>query len=243
MTNTVQNCLQIVIAFLLCAGTGLRAASSPEMGAYYELRLYTVTSNKMEGVLERFRETVEPVRQKHGIKTVGYWSAPGTTNGGTFAYLLSAASREDLQKREKAFGSDLQFKEGYAASNKKHGKTVDKIVSLPLTEDSTAKFDFTVAISRACLIFVFIPFCLASWMPFATVGATTPCRFTNGTDCTASAGGSRERRMATGTINSSAFSRARVPMAFRNRSVHFTKTRIGSAWKWKLSAMESCARL
>ena len=46
------------------------AVDAPE--SYYELRLYTVTSNKLDAVLERFRETVEPVRRKHGIKTVGY---------------------------------------------------------------------------------------------------------------------------------------------------------------------------
>ena len=110
---------------------------------YYELRVYTVTSNKMDGVLERFRETVDPVRRKHGITTVGYWSPPDTTNGGTFAYLMAAASKDALKEQEKAFGADPQFKEGYAVSNRKHGKTVDKIVSLPLSVATTARFDFT----------------------------------------------------------------------------------------------------
>ena len=121
------------------------ARAEPPARTYYELRLYSVTSNKLDGVLERFRDTVEPVRRKHGITTLGYWSAPGTTNGGTFAYLMAAASKEELQKQEKQFGADAQFKEGYAASNKKHGKTVDKIVALPLTADVAAKFDFTSA--------------------------------------------------------------------------------------------------
>ena len=119
------------------------ARAEPPARTYYELRLYSVTSNKLDGVLERFRDTVEPVRRKHGISTIGYWSAPGTTNGGTFAYLMAAASKEELQKQEKQFGADAQFKEGYAASNKKHGKTVDKIVALPLTADVATKFDFT----------------------------------------------------------------------------------------------------
>lgn len=114
--------------------------------AYHELRLYTVTSNKMDGVLERFRETVEPVRRTHGITTVGYWSAPGTTNGGTFAYLMAAASQEALQKQEKEFGADPKFKEGYSASSQKHGRTVNKIVALPLTVDATAKFDFAASV-------------------------------------------------------------------------------------------------
>ncbi|HXT38449.1 MAG TPA: NIPSNAP family protein [Candidatus Angelobacter sp.] len=126
---------------VLSSVTGLRAAESAA-AAYHELRLYTVTSNKLDGALERFRDTVEPLRRKHGIRTVGYWTAPGTTNGGTFAYLMAAASKEELQKQEQDFGADPQFKAGYAASNQKHGQTVDKIESLPLTVDATAKFDF-----------------------------------------------------------------------------------------------------
>ena len=111
--------------------------------SYFELRLYTVTSNKLDGVLERFRDTVEPVRRKRGIRTVACWSAPSTTNGGTFAYLMAAASKAELQKQEKELGADQQFKKGYAASNAKHGKTVDKITTLAMPTDATAKFDFT----------------------------------------------------------------------------------------------------
>ena len=133
------------IGLLALALSSAVRAAEPAAFHYFELRFYTVTSNKMDGVLERFRDTVEPVRQKHGIKTVGYWSAPGTTNGGTFAYLMAAASKEELQKQEKAFGADPNFKEGYAASNQKHGKTVDKILALPLTVHATAKFDFAVS--------------------------------------------------------------------------------------------------
>lgn len=121
------------------------ATVSPAASAYHELRLYTVTSNKMDGVLERFRGTVEPLRRKHGITTVGYWMGPGTTSGGTFAYLLAASSKEELQRQEQAFGADPDFTKGYGASNAKHGKTVDNIVSLPLTVDATAKFDFTAS--------------------------------------------------------------------------------------------------
>ena len=132
------------LALLLCHAAAVSAAE-PVSPGYYELRLYTVTSNKIDAVLDRFRETVEPVRRKHGINTVGYWIASGTTNGGTFAYLMAAASKEELQKLEKEFGDDPQFKEGYAASNKKHGKTVDKIVTLPLGVDAKAKFDFSTS--------------------------------------------------------------------------------------------------
>ncbi len=117
--------------------------TAPPTPAYYELRVYTVISNKLDGVLERFRDTVEPIRRQHGISTMGYWSAPGTTNGGTFAYLMAAASQEVLQKQEKEFSADPQFKEGYVASNAKHGKTVDAITTLTLPIDAMARFDFT----------------------------------------------------------------------------------------------------
>lgn len=120
----------------------LPAPPSPAAG-YFELRLYDVTRNKMAGVLERFRETVEPLRRRHGIQTVGYWTT-SATNEEKFIYLMSAASAEDLEQRERKFGADPDFQKGYAASNVKHGKTVDKIISLPLTAGA-AKFDFVAA--------------------------------------------------------------------------------------------------
>jgi len=119
-------------------------SEAAEAFGYFELRIYDVTSNKLDAVLERFRETVEPARHKHGITTLGYWTAQ-TTNGAQFVYLLAAATREELQQKEKEFGADSRFKEGFAASNKKHGKTVDKIVALPLSVDTSAKFDFAPA--------------------------------------------------------------------------------------------------
>jgi NIPSNAP len=133
------------VGWLALLGCFTAMAAEPQAARFHELRIYTVTSNKLDAVLERFRETVEPVRRKHGLVTVGYWTAPGTTNGGTFAYLMAAASKDELQTKEKQFGADPQFKEGYAASNRKHGKTVDKIESLPLTVDPTARFDLTRA--------------------------------------------------------------------------------------------------
>ncbi len=116
--------------------------------SYFEIRLYSVSTNKLDAVLERFRDTVEPVRRKHGIQTLGYWSAPGTTNGGTFAYIMTAVSKEGLQRQEKEFGADPDFQKGYAESERKYGKTVDAIVTLPLVADASAKYDFTLAKAR-----------------------------------------------------------------------------------------------
>jgi len=108
---------------------------------YFELRLYSVTSNKLFGVLERFRDTVEPARRKHAITTVGYWTA-GTTNGDKFIYLLAAPNKTDLKEREEQFSADTDFKSGYAASTAKYGQTVDKIVSFPLNAEPDSNYDF-----------------------------------------------------------------------------------------------------
>jgi hypothetical protein len=131
--------ISLVLALFVFTSVA-RAAES-----YHELRIYTVTANKLDGVLERFRETVEPLRRKHGITTIGYWYASGSTNGETFVYLMAAASKEELQKLEQEFGADSEFKAGYAASNAKHGKTVDKIASLAMPGDATAELDFTAS--------------------------------------------------------------------------------------------------
>lgn len=75
---------------------------------YYELRIYTVTSNKLDAVLERFRETVEPVRRRHGIKTVGYWTV-ATTNGDKFVCLLAGESIPAISKSIESFHKDDEW--------------------------------------------------------------------------------------------------------------------------------------
>jgi hypothetical protein len=136
--------LGLLAICLLAATANVIGADAPARG-YYEFRIYAATTNKLEAVVERFRNTVDPARRRHGIETLGYWTAPGSTNGGIFAYLISAESKVELQKKEKAFGADAQFQEGYAASNARHGKTVDKVLALPLALDGAEKFDFSPA--------------------------------------------------------------------------------------------------
>jgi len=76
--------------------------------SYYELRIYTVASNKLDAVLERFRETVEPVRRRHGIKTVGYWTV-ATTNGDKFVCLLAGESIPAISKSMESFLKDDEW--------------------------------------------------------------------------------------------------------------------------------------
>jgi hypothetical protein len=127
----------------LIAGA-LLALSSARASDYFELRIYDVATNKTGAVVERFRDTVEPLRRKHGIRTVAIWTNVATA-AETLVYLLQARSREELQRQEKEFGNDPEFQKGYAASNAKHGKTVEKITSIPLLAESGAEMNFTAA--------------------------------------------------------------------------------------------------
>jgi len=112
-----------------------------EPATYFELRIYDVTAGKLAAVQERFRDAVEPIRQKHGITTLGYWTT-SNANGDKFIYLMTGKTKDELQAAEKKFGADPDFQAAYAASNAKYGKTVDKIVSLSL-DPADAKLEFT----------------------------------------------------------------------------------------------------
>ncbi len=135
-----------LLAVMLWAATAAlpaRGQNPPaEPPPYFELRIYDVTTNKLAGVLERFRETVDPIRRRHGICAVGYWTAT-TPVGEKYVYLMMAASAADLATRERAFGADPDFQAGFAASNRKHGKTLDHITTIPLITDPAAQFNFT----------------------------------------------------------------------------------------------------
>ena len=72
----------------------LRAAEVTARG-YYELRLYSVTSNKLDGVQERFRETVEPVRRTAialGGQAVEYRVSTVHTRDHEYVNLLSRSA-------------------------------------------------------------------------------------------------------------------------------------------------------
>ena len=75
----------LLIGIALLAGIASLPAAETPAPNYYELRIYDVTSNKLDGVVERFSETVNPVRQKHGIECFGYWTSR-STNGDKFIY-------------------------------------------------------------------------------------------------------------------------------------------------------------
>ena len=133
----------ISVLFTIAHASLQSHVDSAEPRSYFELRIYDVTPGKIDAVLDRFRDAVEPIRQKHEIKTLAYWTSKDD-QGEHFVYLMTGKSLEEFQAAEKAFGKDPEFQAAYAASNAKHGKTVDKVLSLNL-DPADAKLDFTTA--------------------------------------------------------------------------------------------------
>ena len=80
----------------------------------YEHRHYTIAEGRMADCHRAFTETIIPIFNRLGVKTVGFWE-PQDSDGRTFIYLLGF---KDATAREKAwadFVNDPAWKELAAA--------------------------------------------------------------------------------------------------------------------------------
>jgi hypothetical protein len=93
----------------------------------YELRIYHVAPGKMANLLARFRNPVERLFKKHGVKTVACWTGlEEPTKSNTFIYIVEHESREAAAATWKAFAADPDWQSAKAKSEE-NGKLVDKI--------------------------------------------------------------------------------------------------------------------
>lgn len=69
----------------------VRAAEAGKDG-WFELRLYTVTSNKLDAFRNRWRDFAVPIYERHGLHSVGWWIAEKKDADGNdqFVCLLAA---------------------------------------------------------------------------------------------------------------------------------------------------------
>ena len=114
--------------------------SHPEPAAtgVYELRVYHAAQGKLADLEARFREHTIKIFDRHGIKSVAYWTPldePDKSN--TLIYILQHPSREAAAANWKAFQDDPEWKSVHERSEA-NGKLVDKIDStfLALTDFS-----------------------------------------------------------------------------------------------------------
>lgn len=95
----------------------------------YELRVYTAEPGKLPELLARFRDYTIKLFEKHGIKSVAYWTVldePQKSN--TLIYILRHPSREAAAVNWKSFQDDSEWK-SVKEKSEANGKLVTKIDS------------------------------------------------------------------------------------------------------------------
>lgn len=103
--------------------------SAAGAGAVYELRVYHAPPGKLPELLTRFREHTIKIFDRHGIKSVAYWTPvdePGKSD--TLIYILVHPSREAATTNWKAFQDDPEWK-SVRDKSEANGKIVDKVDS------------------------------------------------------------------------------------------------------------------
>ena len=105
------------------------APVSADANRVYELRVYHALPGKLGDIVKRFKDDTRPVFDKHGIKSVGYWTpedAPLKDN--ELIYIVSHPSREAAAKNWKEFATSDEWK-AIVARTEANGKLVEKIDS------------------------------------------------------------------------------------------------------------------
>ena len=125
-------------ASLWAAAQQDNANSAQATTGVYELRVYHAAPGKLPDLLARFRDHTIKIFDRHGIKSVAYWTPldePEKSN--TLIYILQHPSREAATANWKSFQDDPEWK-SVKEKSEANGKLVDKVDStfLALTDFS-----------------------------------------------------------------------------------------------------------
>jgi len=111
---------------------------SPAATTVYELRIYHVIEGKLEELLRRFRDHTMQLFEKHGMKSLAYWTpTDDPLKGKTLVYILAHPSRDAATANWQAFRDDPEW-QSVRDKSEANGKLVEKIDStyLALTDFS-----------------------------------------------------------------------------------------------------------
>jgi hypothetical protein len=106
--------------------------------AVYELRVYHAAPGKLPELLARFREHTVKLFDRHGMKSVAYWTPIDEPQKyDTLVYILFHPSREAAAANWKSFQDDPEWK-SVRDKSEANGKLVEKVNStyLALTDFS-----------------------------------------------------------------------------------------------------------
>jgi hypothetical protein len=139
----------ILLATVLIVSLGIIAAVESQSGQsppkhevpwaeskqqVFELRVYTAAPGKLESLNKRFREHTLRLFEKHGIKSVGYWTAVDEDHQGRLYYIIAYPDRESRQKMlVNGIAKDPEFLEAVAKSEKDGKLTagVESVLMVP----------------------------------------------------------------------------------------------------------------
>jgi len=136
------------VVFVVCAafaaGMGMHALIAPSATVHsagnrvFEIRTYTTPPGKLDALKARFRDHTIKLFDRHGIKSVAYWTpVDEPLKGNTLVYILQHPSREEAAANWKSFQEDAEWK-SVKEKSEVNGKLTEKIDStfLALTDFS-----------------------------------------------------------------------------------------------------------
>jgi hypothetical protein len=107
-------------------------AAEPALPQLYELRTYTAAPGKMEALHARFRDYTLRLFEKHGIRSVGYWTGVDEGRRETLYYVVAYPDREAREQRlVNGIARDPEFLNAVAESEKA-GKLTSGVESILL---------------------------------------------------------------------------------------------------------------
>jgi hypothetical protein len=116
----------------LVAGGKVEAQGAAD-GPVYELRIYHANEGKLDALLARFRDHTVAIFNRHGLKSVAYWTPTDEPlKGKTLIYILKHPSREAATANWKSFHDDPEWMK-VSTESEKNGKLVEKVDSTYMT--------------------------------------------------------------------------------------------------------------
>ena len=106
-----------------------RAGAKQTATTVYELRVYHAAPGKLGELLARFRDHTNKLFEKHGMKSIAYWTPlDEPEKGNMLIYILQHSSREASVANWKAFQDDPEWKR-VKEESEANGKLAEKIDS------------------------------------------------------------------------------------------------------------------
>jgi NIPSNAP len=111
------------------AGMAHEAGEESGGETVYELRIYHAATGKLDELLARFRDHTDKLFQRHGMKSVAYWTpVDEPQKGNTLIYILQHPSRAAATANWKSFQDDAEWK-SVKAKSEENGTLVEKVDS------------------------------------------------------------------------------------------------------------------